>query len=110
MHIVVINEFCDFCGKNMTPTRSSRLETEDEHRRRVLEDAVIALASRDNCQRQGQTAFDKVLQMRPPSYNGTTDPVILEGWIRTMEKVFRASRYPEKEKFDIDTYYRERKL
>ncbi|XP_057546014.1 uncharacterized protein LOC130825005 [Amaranthus tricolor] len=91
----------------MTPTRSSRLETEDEHRRRVLEDAVIALANRDNCQRQGQAAFDKVLQMRPPSYSGTTDPVILEGWIRTMEKVFRAARCPEEEKLDIGAYYLE---
>ncbi|XP_057548073.1 uncharacterized protein LOC130826507 [Amaranthus tricolor] len=91
----------------MTSTRSSRLETEDEHRRRVLEDAVITLVSRDNCQRHGQTAFDKVLQMRPPSYNGTTDPVILEGWIQTMEKVFRATRCSEEEKHDIGAYYLE---
>ena len=91
----------------MTSTRSSRLETENEHKRRVLEDAVITLASRDNFQRQGQTAFDKVLQVRPPSYNGTTDPVILEGWIRTMEKVFRATRCLEEEKLDIGTYYLE---
>ncbi|XP_057517922.1 uncharacterized protein LOC130798843 [Amaranthus tricolor] len=45
--------------------------------------------------------------MRPPLYNGTTDLVILEGWIRSMEKVFRASRCPEEEKLDIGTYYLE---
>ncbi|KAK9740091.1 hypothetical protein RND81_03G010400 [Saponaria officinalis] len=77
---------------------------------RRLEDAVIALANNANHRgvQQQQTIFDKFSKHHPPTYEGTCDPVVLEAWIREMEKLFIATLCPEDQKVGIASYYLQR--
>ncbi|KAK9740078.1 hypothetical protein RND81_03G009600 [Saponaria officinalis] len=91
----------------------ARREAEDLARMSRLEDAVIALANNAN---QGggvqppQTIFDKFARHRPPTYDGTCDPVLLEAWIREMEKLFTATLCPEDQKIDELRWQKEREF
>ena len=51
--------------------------------------------------RSGMREFKK---LSPPSFEGTTDPMIAEHWITEMEKVFIYMRCPEEEKVDYVMY------
>ncbi|XP_057251716.1 uncharacterized protein LOC130591806 [Beta vulgaris subsp. vulgaris] len=51
------------------------------------------------------TVFDWFDRHRPPTFDGTSDPVVLEGWIREMEKQFDATGCPPAEMVSIGTYY-----
>ncbi|KAK9689820.1 hypothetical protein RND81_09G083600 [Saponaria officinalis] len=95
---------------------SSRRETAEAARVRRLEDAFIAFANNAN-QAGGQpqqqkphqqTIFDRFARHRPPTYDGLCDPVVLEAWIREMEKLFMATLCPEYQKVGIATYYLQR--
>jgi len=48
---------------------------------------------------------DRVAQRKPKVYNGSYDPVVLDKWIRGMEKIFTMVEVPEKKKVNIGTYY-----
>ena len=48
---------------------------------------------------------DRVARRNPKVYNGSYDPVVLEEWIRGMEKIFTVVEVPEEKKLNIGTYY-----
>ncbi|KAK9668900.1 hypothetical protein RND81_13G094600 [Saponaria officinalis] len=86
-----------------------RHNAQDLARMRPLEDAVLALADNaNNAGGQRQTIFDRFDRHRPPTYDGTLDPVVLEAWFREMEKLFTATLCPEDQKVGIATYYLKR--
>ncbi|KAK9671665.1 hypothetical protein RND81_12G046500 [Saponaria officinalis] len=86
----------------------TRKEAEDLARIRRLEDAILALANNANQaggqqqqqQQQQSTIFDKFARHHPPTYDGVCNPVLLESWIREMEKLFIATQCPEDQKAD----------
>ncbi|KAK9749856.1 hypothetical protein RND81_02G155500 [Saponaria officinalis] len=85
----------------------ARKEAEDVVRMRRLEDAVIASADNANHggqqqqQPQQQSIFGKIARHRPPTCDGLCDLVVLEAWIREMEKLFIATLCPEDQKKSI---------
>ncbi|CAO2813805.1 unnamed protein product [Amaranthus hypochondriacus] len=91
------------------PPRSMRnvKESKEATRRRLatLENAIITLANKNNQVSKGQSTFDRFDRHRPPKYNGAADPVILEGWLREIEKLFDATSCPPEERVAIRTYY-----
>ena len=46
---------------------------------------------------------DRVARRNPKVYNGSYDPVILEEWIRGMEKIFTVVEVPEEKRVNIGT-------
>ena len=48
---------------------------------------------------------DRVARRNPNVYNGSYDPVVLEEWIRGMEKIFIVVEVPEEKKMNIGMYY-----
>ncbi|KAK9665957.1 hypothetical protein RND81_14G149100 [Saponaria officinalis] len=85
-------------------SEQARKEAEDLARMRRLEDAVIALANNANHggqqqqQPQQQSIFERIARHRLPTYDGVCNPVVLEAWIREMEKLFTATLCPEDQK------------
>lgn len=63
------------------------------------------LANRTSNSSYGQSAFDRFDRHRPPTNEGTADPVILEKWLREMEKLFAATNCPTAERVPISSYY-----
>ncbi|XP_010677939.1 uncharacterized protein LOC104893521 [Beta vulgaris subsp. vulgaris] len=63
------------------------------------------MANRSSAPPSGQSDFDRFDRHRPPTFDGTSDPVVLEGWIREMEKLFAATGCPAVEMVSIGTYY-----
>jgi len=48
---------------------------------------------------------DRVARQNPKVYDGSYDPVVLEEWIKGMEKIFTVVEVLEEKKVDIGTYY-----
>jgi len=48
---------------------------------------------------------DRVARRNPKVYDGTYDPVVLEEWVRGMEKIFTVVQVPEEKKVNLGTYY-----
>jgi len=48
---------------------------------------------------------DMVAQRNPKVYNENYDPVVLEEWVRRMEKIFIVVEVPKEKKVNIRTYY-----
>jgi len=48
---------------------------------------------------------DMVARRNPKVYDGTYDLVVLEEWIRGMEKIFTVVEVPEEKKLNIGMYY-----
>ena len=48
---------------------------------------------------------DKVARHNPKVYDGSYDLVLLEEWMRRMEKIFTMVEVLEKKKVNIGTYY-----
>lgn len=80
-----------------------------ERKRQELEDALIAMARRDAPpqppSRDDRSIFDRFARHVPPTYDGAIDPVILEEWLREMEKLFDATGCPEGDMLAVGTYY-----
>ncbi|XP_010666250.2 uncharacterized protein LOC104883423 [Beta vulgaris subsp. vulgaris] len=93
-----------FCSMPPRRTLDARKEA-TRRRRQALENAIISLANRGNVPAGGQSVFDRFDRHRPPTYEGATDPVILESWLREMEKMFAATGCPAAEMVPIGTYY-----
>ena len=49
--------------------------------------------------------FDKVVKRNPRTYGGREDPVLLEEWIRQMEKIFDVVEVPENRRINIGAFY-----
>jgi len=48
---------------------------------------------------------DRVAWRNRKGYDGSYDPIVLEEWIRGMEKIFTVVEVPEEKKMNIGTYY-----
>ena len=56
-------------------------------------------------QRQGrQSNMTKFKRLTPPSFEGSTEPLVAEKWLTEMDKVFRVLRCTEEEKVNYATY------
>ena len=49
--------------------------------------------------------FDRVAKRNPKVYEGKEDPMILEEWIRQMEKIFDVVEVPDNKRINIRTFY-----
>ncbi|XP_057529844.1 uncharacterized protein LOC130808385 [Amaranthus tricolor] len=96
----------NFCFCRMPPRRRTSAEKESSRQRlRALENAIIAVANRSTGPAKNQSVFNRFDRHRPPAYEGTADPVVLEGWLREIEKLFDATGCPDAEKVAIGSYY-----
>ena len=48
---------------------------------------------------------DRVARCNPKVYDGNYDPVVVEEWVRKMEKIFTVVEVPEENKVNIEIYY-----
>ena len=56
-------------------------------------------------QRQGhQSNMTEFKKLTPPSFEGSTKPLVAEKWLTKMEKAFRVLRCTEEEKVNYATY------
>ncbi|CAH9086708.1 unnamed protein product [Cuscuta epithymum] len=53
----------------------------------------------------GNNMESRVAARNPPSFLGQEDPVLLENWIRTFDKLFDAINCPEDQQINIAVYY-----
>ncbi|CAH9072795.1 unnamed protein product [Cuscuta europaea] len=56
-------------------------------------------------QQNSNDASKRVAARNPPSFQGQEDPLILEYWIRTFDKLFEAVNCPAEQRVDIAAYY-----
>ncbi|MEQ5154414.1 hypothetical protein ABN254_21595, partial [Providencia rettgeri] len=70
--------------------------------------AELMLAQQAQNQNQGQLRvdYDKAIASRqPPYYAGEKDPVIMEEWIRTFDKLLNAVNCPANQRVSSAVYY-----
>ena len=48
--------------------------------------------------------YEKFRRLKPPSFEGTTDPLIAKGWIEELEKKFRIMACPYQQRVDCAIY------
>ncbi|CAH9100504.1 unnamed protein product [Cuscuta epithymum] len=53
----------------------------------------------------GNNMESRVAARNPPSFHGQEDPVLLENWIRTFDKLFDAINCPADQRINIAVYY-----
>ncbi|XP_031091997.1 uncharacterized protein LOC115996722 [Ipomoea triloba] len=58
-----------------------------------------------NNQRGGPDVAKIIAGHRPPFFIGKEDPLVLEDWIRTFDKMFEAVECPEERRVEIATFY-----
>ncbi|XP_031111972.1 uncharacterized protein LOC116015944 [Ipomoea triloba] len=58
-----------------------------------------------NNQRGGPDVAKIIAGHRPPFFTGKEDPLVLEDWIRTFDKMFEAVECPEERRVEIATFY-----
>jgi len=49
-------------------------------------------------------------RLKPPKFEGGTDPMVYEEWLRRMENLFEIMQCPERFKVHLATYQFEKKL
>ncbi|MQL72963.1 hypothetical protein Taro_005306 [Colocasia esculenta] len=52
----------------------------------------------------GPSIMERFKRMSPPSFKGESDPLLVESWMREIEKIFRAIRCAEDDKVTLATY------
>ncbi|MQL92050.1 hypothetical protein Taro_024669 [Colocasia esculenta] len=52
----------------------------------------------------GPSIMERFKRMSPPSFKGESDPLLVESWMREIEKIFRAIRCVEDDKVTLATY------
>ncbi|MQM15692.1 hypothetical protein Taro_048646 [Colocasia esculenta] len=52
----------------------------------------------------GASLLEKFKKMGPPAFKGSSQPEIVEGWVREIEKIFKAIRCEEEDKVTLATY------
>jgi len=62
-------------------------------------------ATQNNQAMTGKSAFEKIDHSRPPKYNGTVDPRVMNEWVDQFESLFAVHQTPEDKKVDIATFY-----
>ena len=77
--------------------------SELEDVRRTLRD-VASVITAQNGARQEPDLYKKFKGYDPPSFSGTTDPIVAETWLREIEKVFKVMKCVEADKVRLATY------
>ncbi|MQL70069.1 hypothetical protein Taro_002366 [Colocasia esculenta] len=52
----------------------------------------------------GPSTMERLKRMLPPSFKGESDPLLVESWMREIEKIFRAIRCADEDKVTLATY------
>ncbi|MQL96611.1 hypothetical protein Taro_029291, partial [Colocasia esculenta] len=52
----------------------------------------------------GPSIMERFKRMAPPSFNGESQPLLAESWMRDVEMIFRAIRCMEEDKVSLATY------
>ncbi|MQM16650.1 hypothetical protein Taro_049607, partial [Colocasia esculenta] len=52
----------------------------------------------------GPSTMERFKRMLPPSFKGESDPLLVENWMREIEKIFRAIRCADEDKVTLATY------
>ncbi|MQM17593.1 hypothetical protein Taro_050565 [Colocasia esculenta] len=52
----------------------------------------------------GPSIMERFKRMAPPSFKGESQPLLVESWMREIEKIFRAIRCAEEDKVSLATY------
>ncbi|MQL83628.1 hypothetical protein Taro_016133 [Colocasia esculenta] len=52
----------------------------------------------------GPSIMERFKRMAPPSFKGESQPLLVESWMREVEKIFRAIRCAEEDKVSVATY------
>ncbi|MQM17176.1 hypothetical protein Taro_050143 [Colocasia esculenta] len=52
----------------------------------------------------GPSIMERFKRMAPPSFKGESQPLLVESWMREIEKIFRAIRCVEEDKVTLATY------
>ena len=55
--------------------------------------------------KQGNKFFDRVAKRNPKTYDGKEDPMLLEEWVRQMEKIFDVVEVPDDRRINIGAFY-----
>jgi len=55
--------------------------------------------------RKGNKHFERVAKQNPKTYDGKEDPIILEEWVRQMEKIFDVVEVPDDKRVSIGAFY-----
>ena len=55
-------------------------------------------------QRNNMALVDQFMRQRPPVFSGCTDPIKVEEWLASMEKIFEVLQCDEQEKYRITIY------
>ena len=55
--------------------------------------------------RKGNKHFERVAKQNPKTYDGKEDPIILEEWVRQMEKIFDVVEVPDGKRVSIGAFY-----
>ncbi|KAJ8621617.1 hypothetical protein MRB53_030146 [Persea americana] len=77
--------------------------SELEDIRRTLRD-VTSVITAQNGARQEPDLYKEFKGYDPPSFSGTTDPIVAEAWLREIEKVFKVMKCVEADKVRLATY------
>jgi len=54
---------------------------------------------------KGNKYFERVAKQNPKTYDGKEDPIILEEWVRQMEKIFDVVEVPDDKRVSIGAFY-----
>ncbi|XP_048132211.1 uncharacterized protein LOC125314297 [Rhodamnia argentea] len=85
-------------------TRASSQETREQSQQLRTQNDVSGVIAPGND--RGYT-FAQFVKVKPPTYDGKTDPLVAERWIRKIEGIFRVEEVPEEKKVDFATQYLE---
>ncbi|CAH9110628.1 unnamed protein product, partial [Cuscuta europaea] len=89
---------------NAVPTNAELAQT--VHLLTQLTHTIANAVLQNNQPRNNSNDMEtRVATRNPPSFLGQEDPIILENWIRTFDKLFDAINCPAEERVDIAVYY-----
>ncbi|XP_030519258.2 uncharacterized protein LOC115732715 [Rhodamnia argentea] len=85
-------------------TRAESRESREESQQQGAQDNVAEVVEPKG---DGGYTFAQFRKAKPPTYDGKTDPLAAERWIRKIEGIFRVEEVPEEKKVDFATQYLE---
>ncbi|CAH9112453.1 unnamed protein product [Cuscuta europaea] len=89
---------------NVVPTNAELAQT--VHLLTQVAHTIANAVLQNNQPRHNSNDMETRVAMRnPPSFLGQEDPIILENWIRTFDKLFDAINCPAEQRVDIAVYY-----
>ncbi|MQM11484.1 hypothetical protein Taro_044388 [Colocasia esculenta] len=80
------------------------------HTQAALQAQLEAQAQAPAQDHGGPPIMERFKRMTPPSFKGESDPLMAESWLRETEKIFRAIRCPDEDKWTLATYMLQTRL